>query len=117
MPDRRQGLQTGAFAFDKFLIHVIPASIAEAMAQNEILQIVVFSIFFGVAMRAVPERAKPILGLVDDLAAVMLKMTRLGDGVRAACGVCGNLATAAKNGLRVLWKLAEFTGGFYCRSA
>ena len=77
LPDKGQstGLQVSAFSIEKFLTHLIPTSIADAMAQNEILQIVVFAVFFAVALGAMPERSKPIMGLIDDLAHIMLKVT------------------------------------------
>jgi hypothetical protein len=61
LPDKAQstGLPVSAFSIEKFLTHLIPTSIADAMAQNEILQIVVFAVFFSVAMGAMPERSKP----------------------------------------------------------
>ena len=77
LPDKTQstGLPVSAFSIEKFLTHLIPTSIADAMAQNEILQIVVFSVFFAVALGAMPERSKAIMGLIDDLAHIMLKVT------------------------------------------
>jgi hypothetical protein len=64
LPDKGQstGLPVSAFSIEKFLTHLIPTSIADAMAQNEILQIVVFAVFFAVVLGAAPERAKPIMG-------------------------------------------------------
>src|SRR6476660_8769104 len=70
LPDKAQstGLPVSAFSIEKFLTHLIPTSIADAMAQNEILQIVVFAVFFAVALGAMPEeRSKPIMSLIDDL--------------------------------------------------
>ena len=54
LPDKAQstGLPVSAFSIEKFLTHLIPTSIADAMAQNEILQIVVFAVFFAVALGA-----------------------------------------------------------------
>jgi Na+/H+-dicarboxylate symporter len=54
LPDKGQstGLPVSAFSIEKFLTHLIPTSIADAMAQNEILQIVVFAVFFAVALGA-----------------------------------------------------------------
>src|ERR1700756_517544 len=77
LPDKTQstGLPVSAFSVEKFLTHLIPTSIADAMAQNEILQIVIFAVFFSVAMGALPERSKGILQMIDDLAHVMLKVT------------------------------------------
>src|SRR3569833_1201122 len=59
LPDKSQstGLPVSAFSIEKFLTHLIPTSIADAMAQNEILQIVIFAVFFSVAMGAGPGRA------------------------------------------------------------
>src|SRR5450631_1902044 len=61
LPEKGQatGLPVSAFSIEKFLTHLIPTSIADAMAQNEILQIVVFAVFFAVAMgrcRSAPSR-------------------------------------------------------------
>src|SRR5256886_7984188 len=63
LPEKGQstGLPVSAFSLEKFLTHLIPTSIADAMAQNEILQIVVFAVFFSVALGAMPERSKPML--------------------------------------------------------
>src|SRR6201986_2604144 len=77
LPDKAQstGLPVSAFSVEKFLTHLIPTSIADAMAQNEILQIVVFAVFFSVALGAMPERSKRMLELIDDLGPIMLKVT------------------------------------------
>ena len=62
LPDKAQstGLPVSAFSIEKFLTILIPTSIADAMAQNEILQIVVFAVFFAVALgacRSAPSRS------------------------------------------------------------
>src|SRR6201998_377594 len=77
LPDKTQstGLPVSAFSVEKFLTHLIPPSIADALAQNELLQIVIFAVFFSVAMGALPERSKQILSLIDDLGHIMLKVT------------------------------------------
>ncbi|MGG6499300.1 UNVERIFIED_CONTAM: cation:dicarboxylase symporter family transporter, partial [Bacteroidetes bacterium 56_B9] len=64
------GLPVSAFSLEKFLTHLVPTSIADAMAQNEILQIVVFAVFFSVALGAMPERSKALLSMIEDLAHV-----------------------------------------------
>src|SRR5690348_3921882 len=63
LPDKAQatGLPVSAFSIEKFLTHLIPPSLAAAMAQNEILQLVVFAVFFSVALGAMPERSKQLL--------------------------------------------------------
>src|SRR6201982_3977735 len=115
LPDRAQstGLPVSAFSIEKFLTHLIPPSTAEAMAQNEILQIVVFAVFFAVALGAMPERAKPIMSLIDDLAHIMLKVTSYVMNFAPIAVWAAITATVAKNGLLVLWKLIVFMGGFY----
>lgn len=62
------------FTLQHFIEHVFPKSIVEAMAQNEILQIVVFSIFFGVAAAAMGDYAKKVVRFLDEASHVILKM-------------------------------------------
>jgi L-cystine uptake protein TcyP (sodium:dicarboxylate symporter family) len=93
--------------------HLIPTSIVEAMANNEILQIVVFAVFFAVAMGAMPERSKPILALIDDLGHLMLKVTGYVMLFAPFAVWAAVMATVAKNGFGVLWKLIVCMGGFY----
>jgi len=66
--------KTTAFSLDEFIRHVFPKSIFEAMGTNEILQIVIFSIFFGVAMAQIGERTKPLIHAFDTIAHIILKM-------------------------------------------
>lgn len=63
-----------AFSVQHFVEHVIPRSVFEAMATNEILQLVVFSIFFGVAAAAIGDYAKPVIKALDALSHIILKM-------------------------------------------
>ncbi|WP_343589027.1 dicarboxylate/amino acid:cation symporter [Flavobacterium sp.] len=66
--------KTQNLSFDNFVEHIVPKSIVEAMATNEILQIVVFSIFFGLAAASLGETVKPIIGAFDKLSHIVLKM-------------------------------------------
>jgi Na+/H+-dicarboxylate symporter len=107
------GLNKSAFNLHDLLTHVFPTSIVDAMARNEILQIVVFSIFVGVALTAIGERGKPIVSIIDALASVMLKVT---DYVMrfAPFAVFAAVAHAlAVNGVGVLVTYAKFVGSFY----
>ena len=115
LPDKGQstGLPVSAFSIEKFLTHLIPTSIADAMATNEILQIVVFAVFFAVAMGAMPERSRKMLELIEDLAHIMLKVTGYVMLFAPLAVWAAITATVAKNGLLVLWKLVVFMGGFY----
>src|SRR5262249_56642532 len=71
-------LKVSSLTFKEFVAHLVPKSIVEAMAQNEILQIVVFSIFAGVAIASLGERAKVVADLADQIAHVMLEITGYG---------------------------------------
>jgi len=66
--------KTQEFSMLKFVEHVFPKSVIESMATNEILQIVVFSIFFGVAMTTLGDYAKPVLKALEVISHVILKM-------------------------------------------
>jgi Na+/H+-dicarboxylate symporter len=68
-------IEQSALSFGNFVSHVFPRSIIEAMANNEILQIVVFSIFFGVGTAAIGEKGKIIIRALDAVAEVILKIT------------------------------------------
>src|ERR1700752_1729192 len=115
LPDKTQstGLPVSAFSVEKFLTHLVPTSIADAMAQNEILQIGVFAVFFSVALGAMPERSKQLLSLIDDLGHIMLKVTGYVMKFAPVAAWAAIMATVSKNGLGVLWKLIQFMGGFY----
>ena len=69
------GITTSSLTLKDFITHLIPTSIFDGMAKNEILQIVVFSIFFGTAAAAVGARATPLIDAVDGIAHIMLKVT------------------------------------------
>ncbi len=68
-------LKTGSLSLKEFVAHLVPRSVIEAMAANEILQIVVFSIFFGVAAASLGEKAKTLVAWIEDLVHIMLKIT------------------------------------------
>ena len=86
------------FSLAKFIEHVIPKSVFEAMASNEILQLVVFSVFFGVATAAMGEAAKPLIKALDIVSHVVLKMVGYVMNI-APLGVLGTLcAVVAEKG-------------------
>ncbi|SEW55603.1 dicarboxylate/amino acid:cation symporter [Chitinophaga arvensicola] len=77
LPDEHasSGIAKADMTLKGFFQHVVPDSVVNAMAHNEILQIVVFAIFFGVAAAAIGEKADPIVKLLDSVAHIMLKVT------------------------------------------
>ncbi len=93
--------KTTSFSLQNFVEHIIPKSIMEAMATNEILQIVIFSIFFGVATASMGEKAKPLIKVFDLVSHVILKMVNYVMNF-APLGVFGALAAVvAAKGLGI----------------
>jgi Na+/H+-dicarboxylate symporter len=96
-----------------FITHLVPKSIVEAMANNEILQIVVFSIFVGTAIASIDDKAPAVLQLAEQVSQVMLKITGY-VMLFAPFAIFAALAsTVATQGLMVLLSYAKFVGGFY----
>ncbi len=111
--DATLGLDTQGFNLHQFITHLVPTSIVAAMAANEILPIVIFSIFFGVALTAIGNKAKPIVATVESLSAAMLQIT---DYVMRAApfAVFAAIASAVTvNGLGILMTFGKFIGSFY----
>ena len=106
-------LKTGSLSLKEFVTHLVPKSVIEAMAMNEILQIVVFSIFFGVAAASLGDKAKTIVAWVEDLTHIMLKIT---GAVMAFAPVAVFAAMAAiitTQGLGILVTYGKFMLEFY----
>ena len=106
-------LKTASFTLKEFVTHLVPRSFAESMSDNEILQIVVFSMFFGVALAALGEIGKPLTRVIDCLAHVMLKITGYVMLLAPVAVFAAMAATIATNGLEILLKFAVFMGDFY----
>ncbi len=66
--------KTQDFSIQHFIEHIIPKSVFEAMATNEILQIVIFSIFFGLAAASIGDNVKPVINALDKTSHIILKM-------------------------------------------
>jgi Na+/H+-dicarboxylate symporter len=104
--------KTKGFSILNFIEHVFPKSVVEAMATNEILQLVVFSIFFGVAMAGMGEKAKPLIKALDVVAHIVLKMVGY-VMVFAPLGVFGAIAAViAGRGLDILIVYGKYFGAF-----
>lgn len=69
------GVNTEALNFRDFILHVFPTSMVGAMAENSILQIVVFSLFVGVALTAIGEKGKPVVTVIESMVELMLQVT------------------------------------------
>jgi Na+/H+-dicarboxylate symporter len=104
---------TEGFTLDNFVAHVIPTSIVKAMADNEILQIVVFAVFVGTAIAMLEKKSPRVMELAEEGAAIMLKVTSI-VMTFAPFAIFGALAsTVAKQGLPILITYAKFMGEFY----
>ena len=116
LPDAQAAtnLKTGGLSLKEFIVHVFPKSFFEAMATNEILQILVFSLFFGFALTGL--KASPAVTLtkfIDELAHAMLKLTEY-VMYFAPLGVFGAVAAAiTTQGIGVLATYGKFIGTFY----
>jgi len=111
--DATAGIQATGLTLKEFITHLVPRSAAEAMANNEILQIVVFSIFFGVGLAAVGEKGRFLLQAIDGLVEVMLKVTGYVMLVAPLAVFAAVAATVTTQGLGILLTYGKFIGSFY----
>jgi Na+/H+-dicarboxylate symporter len=107
------GVATSGFNPAEFVKHVVPQSIFEAMADNEILPIVIFSCFFGVALTAVGERGKPIVSGVEALVRVMLQVTDYVMRIAPFAVFTAITSALAEKGPTIIATLGKFVGSFY----
>ncbi|MGA2188926.1 MAG: dicarboxylate/amino acid:cation symporter [Steroidobacteraceae bacterium] len=95
------------------LDHIIPSSIVQAMAANEILQIVVFSILFGLAASALGSRVAGLIDAIDQISVVILKLTGYVMTLAPVAVFAALAATVLSQGIGVLLVYAKFIGSFY----
>ncbi len=95
------------------IVHMFPTSVIESMANGDILQIVVFAVFFALALGAAGEKGKPVMEALDSLAEVMFKFVGYVMAF-APIGVFGAIAaTIGQNGLGILLIYAKLVGSLY----
>ena len=107
------GLSSVKPTLGNFVAHIFPKSIIEAMASNEILQIVVFAIFFGLACASIGELAKPIVNFLDSLAHIMLKVTSYVMHYAPIAVFAAIASVIAQQGIGILVSYGKFIGEFY----
>ena len=107
------GVETAAFNLKDFITHVVPASIFDAMSTNEILPIVIFSLFFGIALTAVGEPGKPIVRGVESLVKVMLQVTNYVMRFAPFAVFTAVASALAERGPQIIATLGKFVGSFY----
>jgi Na+/H+-dicarboxylate symporter len=111
--DVTSGIAKTEFTFREFLHHVFPTSVIDAMARNEILQIVVFSIFFGVATAAIGEHGHIIIKAFDAIAHVILKITGYIMNLAPVAVFGAMTAIVARQGPGILKTYSIFISEFY----
>ena len=100
-------------SWDQIFLHTVPTSMIQAMAEGDVLQVVVWSIIFAVALGMVGERARPIIVLCEALAETMFKFTNIVMRY-APVGVAAAMAyTVGAGGIQVLYGLAWLVGSLY----
>lgn len=100
-------------SFGELLLGLFPTSIFQSMAEGNLLQIVVFCIFFALAIVAVGEKAKPVVDLLNSLATIMFKFTEY-VMYFAPIGIYGAIAfTIGSNGLSILWNYGKIIVSLY----
>ena len=128
--DNNIGISKSGFTVRDFLYHVFPTSVIDAMARNEILQIVVFAILFGIATAALGEKGLVVTKLFDTISNIILKMTgyimRLAP-IAVFGAICAVIAKQGPGilqtyfifiiefyaGLFLLWIILFLAGGFF----
>jgi len=112
-PEATIGLDKAAFSLSNFITHIVPSSMVDAMANNEIIQIVIFSVFAGVALTAIGEKGAAIVRGAEALADMMLQITDYVMRVAPLAVFAAIAATITVNGLGIIVTLGLFVGSFY----
>ncbi len=102
-----------SLSFKTFITHVFPRSFIESMANNEILQIVVFAIFFGIATAAIGEKGKVFIRVLDSLTEIILKVTGYVMYVAPLAAFAAVSAILSLKGPEILITYGKFIGIFY----
>ncbi len=106
-------LATSAQTWDQMLLHLVPTSIFDAMARGDVLQIVVFSIIFAVALGMLGEKGRPLIEFCESLAETMFKFTNIVMKY-APIGVAAAIAyTVGHGGFKVLVGFAWLIASLY----
>jgi Na+/H+-dicarboxylate symporter len=107
------GIKAADMTLKGFFEHVFPDSVVNAMAHNEILQIVIFALFFGVATAAIGEMGQVVIKFLDAVAHIMLKVTGYVMNFAPFAVFAAMAATIAEKGAGILATYGIFIGEFY----
>jgi Na+/H+-dicarboxylate symporter len=106
-------LKVASLSFKEFVTHLVPRSAFEAMANNEILQIVVFSVFFGAAAAALGDKAKAMIEWVEQLSHIILKITGYVMALAPIAVFAAMASVVTTSGLGILITYGKFVIEFY----
>jgi len=107
-------VQAAPQGWQEFVLHIFPENIAQAVAQDQILQVAVFALLFGVALALVsPEKRAPLMGVLEGLAAVMFRLTKMIMYLAPLAAGAAIAYTVGKMGVGMLLPLAKLVGTFY----
>ena len=99
--------------WQEFLLHVVPESVVRAMAEGDVLQIVVFSLLFATALNLIGEKGKPLVALCESIAETMFRLTDIVMRYAPVGVGCAMAYTVGHGGLGVLWNLGKLVGTLY----
>ena len=107
------GIQSGSFSLDQFIKHAVPDSAVGALANNEVLQIVIFSILFGLAAASVGHKAKVLVALIEEASHVILKVTGYVMSLAPIAVFSAIAAIVAEHGPGILVTYGKYMASFY----
>jgi proton glutamate symport protein len=105
-------VQSQQHAWD-ILLHMFPTSVIDSMARGDILQVVIFSMFFGIAVAAIGAKGQPVLDLMESTAQAMFKFTGYVMAFAPVGVFAAIAATVGSKGLGILLTLGKLVGLMY----
>jgi Na+/H+-dicarboxylate symporter len=113
LDNQSTGIDKAALSIKDFITHVFPKSFIESMANNEILQIVIFSIFFGISAAALGHKSDKIIKALDDISHIILKLTGFIMNFAPYAVFGAMVVVIGKQGIGILTTYAIFITEFY----
>lgn len=107
------GIDISSLNFKSFVTHIFPESVFEALARNEILQIVLFAIFFGIATASIGEQGKIVIKALDAVANIILRVTGYVMYLAPVAGLAAIAGVVAVKGPELLVTYGKFIFSFY----
>ncbi|HEY6902374.1 MAG TPA: cation:dicarboxylase symporter family transporter, partial [Puia sp.] len=116
LPLPAAGATTGlesSISFKNFITHIFPTSIFDAMANNQILQIVIFAVFFGIATASIGEQGKVVIKALDSVSLIILRMTGYVMYLAPVAAMAAIASVMAVKGPELLYTYGKFILTFY----